>query len=81
MQRPPETNQPRAEARLLLDRERVRLGLEPDDLIGYDTQAAGHLQIASAVAAGLAARPSVRQPTRPLSVRGPGRLSHQPHPS
>ena len=43
-----------AEARLLLDRERLRLNLEPGDLIGYDTQAAGHLQVASAVAAGLA---------------------------
>jgi molybdate-binding protein/transcriptional regulator with XRE-family HTH domain len=46
--------EPGAEARLLLDRERVRLSLEPGDLIGYDTQAAGHLQVASAVAAGLA---------------------------
>jgi len=46
--------EPGAEARLLLDRERVRLNLEPADLIGYDTQAAGHLQVASAVAAGLA---------------------------
>jgi putative molybdopterin biosynthesis protein len=46
--------EPGAEARLLLDRERVRLSLEPDDLIGYDTQASGHLQVASAVAAGLA---------------------------
>jgi putative molybdopterin biosynthesis protein len=46
--------EPGAEARRLLDRERIRLGLEPDDLIGYDTQAAGHLQVASAVAAGLA---------------------------
>ena len=46
--------EPGAEARLLLDRERLRLNLEPGDLIGYDTQAAGHLQVASAVAAGLA---------------------------
>jgi putative molybdopterin biosynthesis protein len=46
--------EPGAEARRLLDRERVRLNLEPGDLIGYDTQAAGHLQVASAVAAGLA---------------------------
>jgi molybdate-binding protein len=46
--------EPGAEARLLLDRERVRLNLEPDDLIGYHTQAAGHLQVASAIAAGLA---------------------------
>jgi putative molybdopterin biosynthesis protein len=46
--------EPGAEARRLLDRERARLSLEPGDLIGYDTQAAGHLQVASAVAAGLA---------------------------
>jgi putative molybdopterin biosynthesis protein len=46
--------EPGAEARRLLDRERSRLGLDPADLIGYDTQVAGHLQVASAVAAGLA---------------------------
>jgi molybdate-binding protein/transcriptional regulator with XRE-family HTH domain len=46
--------EPGAEARRLLDAERQRLGLEPGDLAGYDTQATGHLQVASAVAAGLA---------------------------
>jgi molybdate-binding protein/transcriptional regulator with XRE-family HTH domain len=46
--------EPGAEARRLLDAERVRLGLDVSDLPGYDTQAAGHLQVASAVAAGLA---------------------------
>jgi putative molybdopterin biosynthesis protein len=46
--------EPGAEARRLLDRERARLNLDPADLIGYDTDAAGHLQVASAVAAGLA---------------------------
>jgi molybdate-binding protein/transcriptional regulator with XRE-family HTH domain len=46
--------EPGAEARRLLDAERQRLGLAPEDLAGYDTQAAGHLQVASAVAAGLA---------------------------
>jgi putative molybdopterin biosynthesis protein len=46
--------EPGAEARVLLDRERVRLSLEPGDLIGYDTRASGHLQVAAAVAAGLA---------------------------
>ena len=46
--------EPGAEARRLLDRERRRLNLDPADLIGYDTEAAGHLQVASAVAAGLA---------------------------
>jgi putative molybdopterin biosynthesis protein len=46
--------EPGAEARRLLDRERARLNLDPADLVGYDTTAAGHLQVASAVAAGLA---------------------------
>ena len=46
--------EPGAEARRLLDAERQRLGLAPEDLAGYETQAAGHLQVASAVAAGLA---------------------------
>jgi putative molybdopterin biosynthesis protein len=46
--------EPGAEARRLLDRERARLNLDPADLSGYDTEAAGHLQVASAVAAGLA---------------------------
>jgi len=46
--------EPGAEARRLLDAERRRLGLAPEDLAGYETQAAGHLQVASAVAAGLA---------------------------
>ena len=46
--------EPGAEARRLLDRERARRNLDPADLIGYDTEAAGHLQVASAVAAGLA---------------------------
>ena len=46
--------EPGAEARRLLDRERARLRLDPGDLVGYGTEAAGHLQVASAVAAGLA---------------------------
>lgn len=46
--------EPGAEARRVLDRERERLGLDPSELPGYDTRAAGHLQVASAVAAGLA---------------------------
>jgi molybdate-binding protein/transcriptional regulator with XRE-family HTH domain len=46
--------EPGAEARRLLDAERQRLGLDGSDLRGYGTQAAGHLQVASAVAAGLA---------------------------
>jgi putative molybdopterin biosynthesis protein len=46
--------EPGAEARRLLDRERARLHLDPADLIGYEAEAAGHLQVASAVAAGLA---------------------------
>jgi molybdate-binding protein/transcriptional regulator with XRE-family HTH domain len=46
--------EPGAEARRLLDAERERLGLDGADLPGYDSRAAGHLQVASAVAAGLA---------------------------
>jgi molybdate-binding protein/transcriptional regulator with XRE-family HTH domain len=46
--------EPGAEARRVLDRERQRLGLDPAELPGYNSHAAGHLQVASAVAAGLA---------------------------
>jgi putative molybdopterin biosynthesis protein len=54
--------EPGAEARRLLDAERLRLGLEAEDLPGYDTQAAGHLQVASAVRAGLAAAGVASEP-------------------
>jgi len=46
--------EPGAQARALLDRERLRLGLEEAELPGYHTQAAGHLQVAAAVAGRLA---------------------------
>jgi putative molybdopterin biosynthesis protein len=46
--------EPGAEARRVLDRELRRLGIEPAGLAGYDTRAAGHLEVAAAVAAGLA---------------------------
>ena len=46
--------QPGSEARLLLDREMQRLGVRPGQLHGYDTRATGHMQVASAIAAGLA---------------------------
>jgi putative molybdopterin biosynthesis protein len=46
--------EPGAQARTLLDRERLRLGLDREDLPGYDSQAAGHLQVAAAVAGRLA---------------------------
>jgi putative molybdopterin biosynthesis protein len=46
--------EPGAQARALLDRERLRLRLDPAELPGYDTQAAGHLQVAAAVAGRLA---------------------------
>jgi molybdate-binding protein len=46
--------EPGAEARRLLDRELDRLGIDPAELPGYDTRAGGHLQVASAVTAGLA---------------------------
>jgi putative molybdopterin biosynthesis protein len=43
-----------AEARYVLDRELARLSLDPAALPGYQTAAAGHLQVAAAIAAGLA---------------------------
>lgn len=46
--------EPGAEARRVLDRELDRLGLGPSAISGYDSQAAGHLQVASAVASGIA---------------------------
>ena len=46
--------EPGAQARSLLDRERLRLVLEPSQLPGYDSLAAGHLQVASAIVGGLA---------------------------
>ena len=46
--------EPGSEARQVLDRELLRLGLEPGALPGYDTRAGGHLQVAAAIAAGLA---------------------------
>ena len=46
--------EPGAQARTLLDRERLRLGLEPSQLPGYDSVAAGHLQVAAAIVGGLA---------------------------
>jgi putative molybdopterin biosynthesis protein len=54
--------EPGAEARRLLDAECRRLGLETADLPGYDTQAAGHLQVASAISAGLAAAGIASEP-------------------
>jgi molybdate-binding protein/transcriptional regulator with XRE-family HTH domain len=46
--------EPGAEARRVLDAEAERLGIHPAGLPGYDTRATGHLQVASAVAAGTA---------------------------
>src|ERR1035438_1066441 len=43
-----------AQARTLLDRECARLHLTPADLDGYDSRAAGHLQVAAAIVGGLA---------------------------
>ncbi len=43
-----------AEARNVLDRELATHGIDPASLPGYDSQATGHLQVAAAVAAGLA---------------------------
>jgi putative molybdopterin biosynthesis protein len=46
--------EPGAEARYLLDRELARLGIDPVTVAGYDTRVSGHLEVAAAVAAGLA---------------------------
>ena len=46
--------EPGAEARLLLDRELAAPGGDPGELPGYQSQATGHLHVASAIAAGLA---------------------------
>jgi putative molybdopterin biosynthesis protein len=46
--------EPGAEARHVLDRELARLGVSGPDLAGYDTAATGHLEVAAAIAAGLA---------------------------
>jgi molybdate-binding protein/DNA-binding XRE family transcriptional regulator len=46
--------EPGAQARTLLDRERLRLRLDPAELPGYHSRAAGHLQVAAAIAGGLA---------------------------
>ena len=46
--------EPGAQARALLDRERLRFRLDPAELLGYDSRAAGHLQVAAAIVGGLA---------------------------
>jgi putative molybdopterin biosynthesis protein len=46
--------EPGAEARRVLDRELTRLGVSGPALAGYDTRATGHLEVASAIVAGLA---------------------------
>jgi putative molybdopterin biosynthesis protein len=43
-----------SEARRVLDREAARLGIATESLAGYGTRAAGHLQVAAAIAGGLA---------------------------
>ena len=46
--------EPGAEARRVLDRELGSLGVSGSGLVGYDTAATGHLEVAAAIAAGLA---------------------------
>jgi molybdopterin molybdotransferase/putative molybdopterin biosynthesis protein len=46
--------EPGSEARRVLDRELASLGASGPDLTGYDITAAGHLEVAAAIAAGLA---------------------------
>jgi molybdate-binding protein len=46
--------EPGAEARRVLDRELARHSIAAEDLAGYHTKATGHLEVAAAIAAGLA---------------------------
>jgi putative molybdopterin biosynthesis protein len=46
--------EPGAEARSVLDRELASAGIDASQLPGYITQATGHLEVAAAIAAGLA---------------------------
>ena len=46
--------EPGAEARRVLDRELAAAGISGPELAGYDTTVTGHLEVAAAVAAGLA---------------------------
>jgi putative molybdopterin biosynthesis protein len=46
--------EPGAEARRVLDRELASCGVDPQSVTGYHTRAAGHLEVAAAIAAGLA---------------------------
>jgi putative molybdopterin biosynthesis protein len=46
--------EPGAEARSLLDRKMSEAGIEASQVPGYDTRVTGHLQVAAAIAAGLA---------------------------
>jgi putative molybdopterin biosynthesis protein len=43
-----------SEARRVLDRELASAGISPDQVPGYDTRAMGHLEVAAAIAAGIA---------------------------
>jgi putative molybdopterin biosynthesis protein len=55
--------EPGAQARALLDRERLRFRLDPAELLGYDSRAAGHLQVAAAIAGRLADAGVSSEPT------------------
>lgn len=55
LQLPLANREPGAEARTLLQRECRRAGVAAGDLVGWDTAVAGHLPVAAAIAAGLAA--------------------------
>ena len=46
--------EPGAQARNVLDRELAALSVAPDQVVGYDTMATGHLQVAQAIAGRLA---------------------------
>jgi putative molybdopterin biosynthesis protein len=46
--------EPGAQARRVLDAELARAGIGPGEVTGYHTRASGHLEVAAAIAAGLA---------------------------
>jgi putative molybdopterin biosynthesis protein len=46
--------EPGAEARRVLDRELASCGIGKDEIAGYQTRATGHLEVAAAIASGLA---------------------------
>ncbi len=63
--------EPGAEARRLLDAELRRSGISPEEIAGYETKAAGHLQVAAAVNAGPRRRRAWRASPPPAPTAWP----------